>query len=300
MGVLCRATCSIALLCLVVSNSCKMGASVRRCPTSYVALYHMHVCGYNWKVPGWRQELDCEGISKAYKHLWVHSASFFTTGLKSAQFCIQVWCASVDILWDMSYQSGTVMPQSERHDTSGNCNWWDISSGLWARTQTAVLQTESSTFTIKSQGSTKSVAHKTDDYFGLWHLRCSYVSSSSTGWNCEYGSTSTLWVQFPELIENAIILHNNATAYLADTFKNVVWLYNNHPVFLMSAMGLWSNSKTETVIAWRMTANRENVLRVAFQKWHTLFLHVGLMVLAIFLSLVTNCIQPQGVLWRLL
>jgi hypothetical protein len=205
----------------------------------------------------------------------------------------------VDTLWDM-YQSGTVVPQSKRHDKSSNCNWWNISKGLWARTQRAVFQIESSSFTMKSQGWTKSVAHKTDDYFGLWHLRCSCVSSSSTGWNCEYGSASTLWVQCPEMIENAITLHNNATAYLADTVKNVVWLYNNHPVFLTSAMGLWSNFKTETAIAWRMIVNRQNVLRVAFQKLEHSILEVGLMVLAIFLSLVTNCIQPQGVLWRLL
>jgi hypothetical protein len=92
--------------------------------------YHMHVCGYNWKVPGWRQELDCEGISKAYRHLWVHSASFFITGLKSAQFCSQVWCASGDTLWEMSYQSGTVMPQTEQHDKSDNCNWWNMSRGV--------------------------------------------------------------------------------------------------------------------------------------------------------------------------
>ena len=141
-----------------------------------------------------------------------------------------------------------------------------ISRGLWTRTQTAVLQIESSTFIINSQSWTKSVAHKTDDYFGLWYLRWFCVSSSSTGWNCEYGSTSTLWVQCAELIENAIILHNNATAYLADTVKNVVWLYNNYLAFLMTAMGLWSNSETETVIAWRMIADRENVLRVACQK----------------------------------
>lgn len=215
---------------------------------------------------GWRQELDCEGISEACSHLWVHSASFFRTVLKSAQFCIQVWCASVDTLWDTSCQSGTVMPQRERHDKSGNCNWWNISRGLRARTQTAVLQIESSTFTIKSQGWTKFVAHKTDDYFGQWYLRCFCLSSISTGWNCEYGSTSTLWVQCPELIENPIVLHNNATAYLSNTVKNVVWLYNNHPVFLTTAMGLWSNSETGTVIAWRLIANRENDLSVASQE----------------------------------
>jgi hypothetical protein len=148
----------------------------------------------------------------------------------------------------------------EQHDKSGKCNWWNISKGLWARTQTAVLQIELSTFNMKSQGWTKSVAHETDDYFGLWHLRCSCVSCNSTGWNCEYGSTC------PELIENATILHNNATAHLADAVKNVVWLYNNHPVFLTSATGLWSLPETEAVIAWRMIADRRNVLRVACQK----------------------------------
>jgi hypothetical protein len=119
---------------------------------------------------------------------------------------------------------------------------------------------------MKSQGWTKSVTHKTDDCFGLWHIRCSCSSSSSIGWNCEYGSTSILWVQCPELIKNAIILHDNATTHLADTVKNVVWLYNNHPVFQTSAKGLWSNSKTEAVIAWRVIADRQNVLRVAVQK----------------------------------
>jgi hypothetical protein len=29
-------------------------------------------------------------LANAYRRLWVHSASFFTTGLKSAQFFIQV------------------------------------------------------------------------------------------------------------------------------------------------------------------------------------------------------------------
>jgi len=148
----------------------------------------------------------------------------------------------------MLHQSGTDMPQSKQHDTSGNCNWWNISKGLWARTQTGVLQIESSTFTMKSQGWTKSVAHKTDDYFGLWHIRCSCSSSSSTGWNCEYGSTSTLWVHCPELIKNAIILHDNATAHLADAVKNVVSLYNNHSVSQTSAKWLWSNSETEAVM----------------------------------------------------
>jgi hypothetical protein len=182
---------------------------------------------------------------------------FLQQDLKVHSFCSEVWCASVDTLWQMSHQSGTDIPQSEQHDTSSNCNWWNISKGLWARTQTAVLQIESSTFTMKSQGWTKSVAHKTDDYFGLWHIRYSCPSSSSTGWNCEYGSTSTLWVQCPELIKNSIILHDNATAHLADTVKNVVWLYNNHPVFQTSAKGLWSNSKTEAVITWRVIADRQ-------------------------------------------
>jgi hypothetical protein len=40
---------------------------------------HRHCNSHNWTVHGWRQVLDCEGITRACWEFWVYSAPNFTT-----------------------------------------------------------------------------------------------------------------------------------------------------------------------------------------------------------------------------
>jgi hypothetical protein len=101
---------------------------------------------------------------------------------------------------------------------------------ITAELKMTVLQMASSTFTIKTQGSIKSLTCEADDHFGVQCPKCSCVSSHSTGSNCEctilqiisvVPPTSCSLGEVSKLVENAVTLHDNTTAHSADTVENV-------------------------------------------------------------------------------
>lgn len=86
--VLCAVTLSTEWLCLTLPNGCNVGAGIWRSANSWHTLQwifhvylHKNISGCKWTVHDWTQLLDCEGMSQAYKDLWVYSALNFVIGL---------------------------------------------------------------------------------------------------------------------------------------------------------------------------------------------------------------------------
>jgi hypothetical protein len=82
---------STGSLCCFISNTCKVGTGIRQqkgVAYQHALLWTFHVCSHrhissrNWTVHGWREALDCEGISQAYGDFQVCGAPNFMTGLK--------------------------------------------------------------------------------------------------------------------------------------------------------------------------------------------------------------------------
>jgi hypothetical protein len=92
---LCEALGDIALLWWTVARwvqafkSGRMSTAIMHHSEQFHVCSHKHIGHHNWTMHGWRQVLDCGGVSWTYKDFWVYSVLNFLAELKNVQVCCQ-------------------------------------------------------------------------------------------------------------------------------------------------------------------------------------------------------------------
>ena len=182
---------------------------------------HGRVSGRNWTEHGWRQALDCKGNSRWNCDLWVHSAPNINTGIKTAQDCCQ---GVPHHLRCETCQTGKI--------SSRMGNMWDRISAIgetWLRAYHPKLKRQSSEWrhTHRDNASFDKIffIHEADDHFDIRTARYFYVFPFYRV-KCVSAQYDKLFSQYhrrravrqlTELFENAIIVHDTATAHSACT-----------------------------------------------------------------------------------